>query len=170
MYLPTNDNLTVLSLKRPAIQQDLDWCATSHSLHIKCSPCSSVGTVCVSAWTIWTRAAAVLHANPRSKLEPEQTPSQNFLQQLLMREAVGTDIGSVITNHSHRCRPFFTEGLCAGNPQKSPRLLLDVWWGWNRECTGKPCPLIKEGGSHRHSHYTADSRRSHLLEITKGGI
>lgn len=43
----------------------------------------------------------MLYTNPRLTLEPEQTLSHNFLQWLIMREAVGRDIGDVITNH--RC-------------------------------------------------------------------
>lgn len=128
--------------------------AAKHSLcfimdHLDSYSCSVVQESKIEAWT------------RRTSLSELSTAGIN-------REAVGTDIGDIITNH--RRRPFFTEGLYTGNPLKSLRLLLDVCWGWMRESTGKPCPLIKEGGSHRRSHYTADSRPSHLPKITKWGI
>ena len=145
-----------------------------HGLHISCSLCSRVCTICITTWAVCTLTTGQLWCTPIQDrgLEPEQTfrisLSHCLLQQLLTIKAVGTYVGSVIANH--RCRPFFTMGSYTGNPQKSLRLLLEVWRGWIGECTGKLCPLIKGGGFRSRSHYTADSRHSHLLEITKWGI
>lgn len=69
---------------------------------------SSTADVAEWAQSVFQRAPFGLLQLSRIEVV-HQSKTHNFLQQLLLREAVGTDIGGVITNH--RCRLFLSRGL-----------------------------------------------------------